>query len=311
MHLDLDPAVLKLALVCCALATAIAVIFAARGWWKAWEARRQAQSELSPVSKEDEAVAIGEIPGQKKIPLAGLARLMRPKSGEELSALRLNLAQAGMRSPEAIALFGVVRGISVIVGAFLFLVLIIGSGFNSGGMLLGCFFLLGGLYVPKFWLNSKIQARQDILSLSLPPTLDLLVTCIEAGLGLEQALDRVATEIVMSDPIMAEELSVVVGEIRAGLSVGGAFRKLSERVTSDEVRNLSNVIAQSAALGAALGRTLRDYATSARRRRELALEETAGKITARLTLPLTICLLPSSMLAMMGPAVVIVINTMF
>jgi tight adherence protein C len=134
---------------------------------------------------------------------------------------------------------------------------------------------------------------------------------MEAGLGLEQALARVAGEIGFSDPEMAEELSVVVGEMRAGLSVGDAFRKLADRVTADEVRNLTNVIVQSATLGAALGRTLREYSASARRRRVLALEESAGKVAAGLTLPLTMCLLPSAILAMLGPAVVIIIRTLF
>ena len=122
---------------------------------------------------------------------------------------------------------------------------------------------------------------------------------------------RVAEEIDFSDPEMSEELSVVIGEMRAGLTTASAFKKLSDRVTSDEVRNLTNVIIQSATLGAALGRTLREYASSARRKRELALEELAGKVTAGLTLPLTLCLLPSAVIAMLGPAVVIVINSLF
>jgi len=134
---------------------------------------------------------------------------------------------------------------------------------------------------------------------------------MEAGLGLEQALARVAAEIGFSDPEMSEELAVVVGEIRAGLSISASFKKLADRVTSDELRNMSNVVIQSAALGASLGPTLREYAASARRRRELALEESAGKVTAGLTLPLTLCLLPSAVIAILGPAVVMVLNSMF
>lgn len=296
----MDPTTLMLATGACALAMCITVAFAVR----AFLAGRAAEDD----GPAPEAERMAEPDGRR---FTGIARLMRPDSPAELSLLRSKLAQAGLRSPDAIDLFGVTRGISMLVGVGLFLVLASSTGFGAGGMFLGTMVLTAAAFGPKVWLNLKAQTRQEALALSLPPTLDLLVTCMEAGLGLEQALSRVANEIDRSDPEMAEELSVVVGELSAGLSTGAAFRKLSERVTSDELRNLSNVIVQSSSLGASLGRTLREYASSARRRRELTLEEVAGKVTAGLTLPLTLCLLPSAVLAMLGPAVVIIAETLF
>ena len=103
---------------------------------------------------------------------------------------------------------------------------------------------------------------------------------------------------------MADELLLVVGEIKAGLTVGASFRKLSERLAPGEFRSLCTVVIQSASLGSPLGRALKEYSQNARTRRSLSLEEKAGKVTASLTLPLTICLLPSTILVILGPAVV-------
>lgn len=242
---------------------------------------------------------------------AALGRLVRPQTNEELSELRLTLARAGLRNQEAVDLYSVSRVLALLASVCVFSLWVWAVGFDGFGLLFGSVLLGLGYFGPVLWLRGRTSTRQEALSEQLPPTLDLLVTCMEAGLGLEQALSRVASEIGFSDPEMADELSVVVAELKAGLSVGEAFRKLADRVESDEVRNLSGVIIQSATLGASLGRTLREYASSARRRRMLSLEESAGKVTARLTLPLTMCLLPSAVIAMLGPAVVIVFRTLF
>ena len=149
-----------------------------------------------------------------------------------------------------------------------------------------------------------MKERQEAIQRSLPPTLDLLVTCMEAGLNLEGALDRVSREMLVSDPELSEEFQVILRELGAGLSVSAAFKKFASRVKGDDLKNLSNVIIQSVTLGSSLGRALREYASTARRRREFKLEEEAGKVAAKLTLPLTVCLLPSSMIAMLAPAIV-------
>ncbi|MBU0550936.1 type II secretion system F family protein [Myxococcota bacterium] len=290
-----------------ALATALSVHLAVSGFFKARDVSPEEAAALAAEAARERAA-------QKSQGLArytGLAQIMRPKTVEDLNQMRTQLSQAGMRSQDAINLFSVIRILSLFGGLGLFLVLLFATGAHPFALIGGALLLLISFMAPGIWLRGRISQRQDAINLSLPPTLDLLVTCIDAGLGLEQALARVAGEMGHSDPEIAEELSIVVGETRAGLSVSAAFRKLSERITSDEVRNLSNVIIQSSTMGAALGRTLREYASSARGKREMVLEEVAGKVTAGLTLPLTMCLLPSAVIAMLGPAVVIVIDTMF
>lgn len=304
----MEPETLKLAIMASGAATLLTVILACRAFLRGREARAEAALEAAKAIAEADAHA-GEIQGLARF--RGLASIMRPKTVEELTEMRRELSRAGMRANDAVAFFSVVRAISMLVGGGLFLLLVGGTALDPAALLLGSIVLGFAFLGPKWWLRLQVNARQEALNRSLPPTLDLLVTCMEAGLGLEHAVARVAAEIGYSDPEMAEELAVVVGELRAGLSIAATFKKLADRVTSDEVRNMSNVIIQSASLGASLGRTLREYASSSRRRRELALEELAGKVTAGLTLPLTLCLLPSAVLAILGPAVVMVMNSVF
>ena len=236
--------------------------------------------------------------------LKPLAQLLQPSEQGELNRLRMQLSYAGMRRSESLELFNSVRA-----GVLLFSLLLIGimltlKPMSQGLMMSAVLTFAGAYYLPMLWLGSKVSARQEAIQRSLPPTLDLLVTCMEAGLNLEGALDRVSREMSTSDPELSEEFRVILRELNAGLSVSAAFKKFADRVQGDDLKNLSNVIIQSVTLGSSLGRALREYAATARRRREFKLEEEAGKVAAKLTLPLTVCLLPSSMIAMLAPAIV-------
>jgi tight adherence protein C len=289
-----------------ALATGIAVVSACRGYMR-WRAESEAPPLPEELAPEDEGGVLLE--GGDSNRYGALGRAFRPTEPEEMSALRRQLSQAGRRGEAEVEIYSAIRAGTMLVGALFFLLLVVtlkAKGLLFGGLVLGCAY-----FGPVLWLRSRVKGRQHRLSLALPSALDLLVTCMEAGLGLEHALARVAGEIGISEAEMADELSMVVGEIRTGLSVGASFRKLASRVTSDEMRALCTVVVQSAGLGAPLGRALREYAASARRRRILALDETAGRITASLTLPLTLCLLPAAILAILGPAVVMISKTIF
>ncbi|MEZ4470461.1 MAG: type II secretion system F family protein [bacterium] len=303
----MDPEVLPIAVGVAFLCMCMAVIFAARAFLAGRaQAAEEAEERAAAGAREDASAAAAS--GMR---FGAMANVMRPKTLDELTETRKRLARAGMRSQEAVDLFSVIRLLSLLGGTGLFLFFLIAAGLTGGTLIFGALLIGLGFYGPQLWLRMRTSARQEKLARSLPPTLDLLVTCMEAGLNLEQAMDRVAREVDYSDPEMAEELAVVVGELRAGLSISAAFKKFADRVVSDEIRNLTNVIIQSASMGASLGRTLREYSSSARRRRELGLEEKAGKVTAGLTLPLTLCLLPSIILAMLGPAVVLIVRSMF
>ncbi|MFZ4738938.1 MAG: type II secretion system F family protein [Bradymonadia bacterium] len=290
-----------------ALATAGAVVFAVRAWMRG----RQADAEQAELDAARAASDAQEAAREAAVARYGaLAELMRPRTLAELSELKRRLARAGLRSEQAVELYSVARGISVLVGFVATAGLMLFSALSDLDLLLASLSLLCGYYLPEWWLKSRTTVRQEAIAEALPATLDLLVTCMEAGLGLEQALARVAREIAHSELEMAEELSIVVAEIRAGLAVPEVFRKLADRVTSDDMRNMCNVIGQASQLGASLGRSMREYAASARRRRSLGLEEVAGKVTAKLTLPLTLCLMPAALLVILGPAVVMIFDSL-
>ncbi len=301
----MDPETLRMATLASAAATLLTVVLACRAFLRGRLARREAAQEAAQAIAEADAHA-GESQGLARY--KGLANVLRPKTVEELSQQRRQLARAGMRNNDAVSFYSVLRLITLFAGAALGVALLSGGGFSIDSLFVANVLFGLSFLGPGWWLRVRIKNRQAALARSLPPTLDLIVTCMEAGLGLEQAMARVTAEIDYSDPEMSEELAVVVGEMRAGLSVAATFKKFADRVTSDEVRNLSQVIIQSAALGAPLGPTLREYASSARRRRELGLEESAGKIAAGLTLPLTLCLLPSAVITILGPAALMVIK---
>ena len=236
--------------------------------------------------------------------LKPLAQLLQPTELKELNLLKTRLSYAGMRRAENFELFNSVRAGLLLISLMILAVVATLNPMTQGLLMSLVFAFAGAYYLPILWLNSKVNTRQEAIQRSLPPTLDLLVTCMEAGLNLEGALDRVSREMSMSDPELSEEFRVIIRELNAGLSVSGAFKKFAERVRGDDLKNLCNVIIQSVTLGSSLGRALREYSATARRRREFRLEEEAGKVAAKLTLPLTICLLPSSMIAMLAPAIV-------
>ena len=290
-----------------ALAMIISVHLAVKTWLKSRE------SEMEEI--EEDPYQFGNLHPQDGASIftsrfSSLAQILRPTEVSELNALRQQLHFAGYRRSEAPELYTAFRTTCLLIGIILIGVLFTFKTVDSGLIRLASLVLLIAFFAPKWWLKLKINQRQEAISLSLPPTLDLLVTCMEAGLNLEQAIDRVSREISLTDEELADELQVVVQELNAGLSMGASFKKLSQRVTSEDLRNLCNVIIQSVALGASLGRAMREYASSARRKRELKLEEDAGQVTARLTLPLTICLLPSAMIAMLTPAVVTIMKSL-
>jgi tight adherence protein C len=176
------------------------------------------------------------------------------------------------------------------------------------GGLLGLLLAMGGLLIgivgPARLARMQAADRRDAVARSLPPAVDLLTTCIEAGLSLEQAIARVGREISGHSPVLADELSLTAGELEAGVSLPDALRRMARRVGLDDLSALCGVIAQAHGLGAPIGSTLREYAQAARTSRMSMLEERAGKLAAQLTIPLATCLLPAAMLIIIGPAVI-------
>lgn len=231
-----------------------------------------------------------------------LAERMLPTSQAELELLVENLSAAGRRERDAVTRFTEERVAALFLGSGLSLLCFLAIG-NIFGLLLGVSVLYLGVAGPHRKLRTVAAYRQERILQGLPGAVDLLTTCVDAGLSLQQALVRVAREIGKSHPILAEELQLSAGEIDAGVPVPDALRRLSRRVRLDELAALCGVIAQAHGLGAPIGRTLQDYAETSRRQRMSQLEERAGRLAAQLVLPLALFLLPAALLTIIGPSV--------
>jgi len=231
-----------------------------------------------------------------------LALRMLPSSKAELDLLTETLAAAGRRERDAVARFAEERVVTLVLSTAAAVVAFTAIG-NLFGLVVGLGAVLYGVLGPHRKLRAVAAHRQDRIIQALPGTVDLLTTCVDAGLSLQHALARVAREIGHAHPILAEELNVTASEVDAGVPMADALRRLSRRVRVDELSALCGVIAQAHGLGAPIGRTLQDYAETSRRQRMSMLEERTGRLAAQMVLPLALFLLPAALLTIIGPSV--------
>ncbi len=235
------------------------------------------------------------------------------KDDADRSKLEKSLRDAGFESPSAPAIFFVVRFGLAIGLPFVFL---IGQTFRSNPMtglplIFVALFLCGiSLILPQAAVDRMAQGRRDQLEREFPDALDLMVVCVEAGLGIEAAFVRVGEEVVESHPRIAAEFEKVSQELRAGRSRGEALRNLGQRTGVDAVNSFATLLIQTDALGASVGQTLRVYSQEMRETRFLKAEEKAMRIPVLMTVPLVACILPVIITALLLPAIIDVIRTL-
>jgi len=169
---------------------------------------------------------------------------------------------------------------------------------------LALFGAAAGYVLPGFWLGRQITKRQKQIRNGLPDALDLMIVCIEAGSGIDQALMKASDELDISYPALAEELRLVTTEIRAGKPRLEAFKNFASRTKVDEVRSLVAMLVQTDRFGTSIALALRTHAEVSRTKRRQNAEERAAKIGVKLVFPLVFCLFPSLYVAILGPAVV-------
>jgi tight adherence protein C len=222
-----------------------------------------------------------------------------PKSPTEMSKLRRRLTAAGYRSLTAATLYGVAEMVLPFVfGGTMLLVF----GFSKWYVA-----LLGAavaFVIPSMWLGRKTTLRQKQIRNGLPDALDLMIVCIEAGSGIDQALVKTSDELDLSYPALAEELRLITTEVRAGKPRLEAFKNFASRTKVDEVRSLVAMLVQTDRFGTSIAQALRTHAEVSRTKRRQSAEERAAKIGVKLVFPLVFCLFPSLYVAILGPAVV-------
>ncbi|BCS89626.1 type II secretion system F family protein [Pseudodesulfovibrio sediminis] len=230
-----------------------------------------------------------------------------PTESEEIDKNRMRLVQAGLRKPDSLKIFqGVKGGLALLLGGgFLLLRYLFFPDMGMAAIGFGTVLLATlGVYGPEYWLSKKINQRKLALSDELPDALDLLVVCVESGMGLDQAVDRVCHEMRTSGPVISSEFKLLTLELRAGKARGQALRSLAERAGLDDLNSLTSLLIQADAFGISVGRTLRIYSDAMRTKRSQRAEEKAAKMPVLLLLPLVMFILPSLFVAILGPAII-------
>jgi tight adherence protein C len=228
--------------------------------------------------------------------------------------LRARLIAAGYDSPAAPKVFTLVRLLLTLGFPIAYLLLSYSSGSVGSPLKLyaiGSLLALVGLYLPNLILSAKADRRKQQLVNAFPDALDLMLVCVEAGLGLEAAFSKVGSEMTRSHPLMAKMLATLVLELRAGRSREDALRRMAERVQVDEIRAFATLLIQSSKLGSSIGQTLRVYATEMREQRRMRAEEKAHRLPVLLSIPLVAFLLPVMIGVLMLPAMIRVMRQIF
>lgn len=225
-----------------------------------------------------------------------------PRSPKEVSVVEKRLMRGGYRDPSAVRIF---YGAKVLLPLTLVLLLTVtGLGRNNAFFVYALALGLGFL-APDFWLGRHIKARHLNIRLGLPDFLDLAVVCIEAGLSLDQAMMRSMDELKISHPEIADELSLVILEQRAGRLRPDAWKNLAERVDIDVMRALVSAINQADQFGTSVAKILRVQADTLRTQRRQNVEEAAAKTAVKLVFPLVLFIFPSIFVVTVGPAIII------
>jgi tight adherence protein C len=235
-----------------------------------------------------------------------------PSSEAEVASLRADLIRAGFRSEGALPVFYGVR-IVVTLGMLVLCIMIETKMADNPVMRLGLMAsgIAAGWILPRFFLEKKVAKRQETLRLSLPDALDLLVVSIEAGLGLDQAIQHVARELYGSHPELSDELSLVTLEMRHGKRRSEALRNFAERTGEAEFRKLVAILVQNDRFGTSMGESLRTHSDFLRVRRRQEAEERAGKVGVKLVFPIFFFILPSMLIVAAGPGLLQVFKYLF
>jgi tight adherence protein C len=242
-----------------------------------------------------------------------ISKLSAPEEGFEKSSVRLRFLHAGIRgSTAATAFFGSKTLLTLGLPLLGFVGLaLVGSPLKGNSLLLAMLVLAAvGYYGPNLVLSSMVKARQRDIFESFPDALDLMTVCVEAGLGTEAAMIRVAEDLQFKSPALAEEMRIVNLELRAGADRERALRNLAIRTGVEEVDGFVTMISQAERFGTSIAASLRIHSDMLRTRRRQRAEEAAAKIALKLLFPLIFCIFPALMVALMGPAMIQVYRVM-
>lgn len=241
-----------------------------------------------------------------------LAKSLTPTSEKELSKLRQSLVEAGFRSETAPVTYLALRAIVALIflaiggGGSLFL-----YGFSSAAALRTFFVGAVGFYLPILVLSQLGRRRKQQIFYGLPDALDLMVVCVEAGLGLDQAMRRVATEMKKSYRIIADEFGMCNLHLQMGRARNQVLSDLGARTGVDDLRALASILIQADKFGSSVATALRVQSDSMRVKRHQVAEEKAAKTAVKLIFPLVLFIFPGIFVVLVGPAGIQMVREMF
>ena len=271
-------------------------------------------ARAAAIDRRVEELAFGREPDAEEKPrMQSLVAMLKrvgeraPKSPRELGNLRLRLVQAGYRRDEALTIF---FGIRVAFALALFALMASGLIVKTNMIL-----ALGGLglgyILPGMLLARLAKRRAHRIRLSLADMLDLMVVSVEAGLGLDQALSRVGTELAFAYPELADELRLINLELRAGKPRSEALRNLADRTGVDDLSSIVTMLIQTDKFGTSIAQSLRVASETLRTKRRQRAEEAAAKTGVKMVFPLVLCIFPSIWVVTIGPAAIRFITVLF
>lgn len=243
--------------------------------------------------------------GGKDERLDRFAQYLEPQNQDEFSAAQMTMVRAGYRSKGAVQTFHFAQFALGILGLLLgtFYVLLSGGGSAQSSILSVLIPGFVGYYLPKYWVQRRVQTREEEITSGFPDALDLMLVCVEAGQSLDQAIIKVSTEIRSSYPALAEEFEIVAYEMKAGKDKTKVLRDMGERVGIQDVNSFVTTLIQSATFGTSIAEALRVYAGEMRDKRVMRAEEKANKLPTKLTLGTMVFCLPPLLIILIGPSV--------
>lgn len=241
------------------------------------------------------------------------SKLSVPEEGWEKSSLRTRFMNAGWRNPAAATLYFAAKSVLALLLPAIVAGVIVGMHKPVPGQKFLLFLLAAaafGYYLPNVVLGRIAGRRQREIFETIPDALDLLTVCVEAGLSLERALIKVAGEIHIKSLVLAQELQLVLMEMRAGFTKEKALRNFALRSGVEDVDTLVAMLIQSERFGTSMGDSLRVHSDNLRSKRRLLAEESAAKIGLKLLFPLIFCIFPTLLMVLMGPACIQISRTL-
>ena len=246
--------------------------------------------------------------GDRNDKLNKFAHFLEPQDKEQMSAARLKMMRAGYRSKNSVRMFHAMQfllGIGMLLVGLLYTYLLSRTQQLETQMIVICTVLpaAAGYYLPQYWVQRRLQTRQQKITEGFPDALDMMLVCVEAGQSLDQSIARVAKEIGVAYPDLSEEFDIVSQEVRAGKERVMVMRDMSERVGLPDITSFVTTMIQSATFGTSIAEALRVYSAEMRDKRVMRAEEKANTLPTKLTLGTMMFTVPPLMIILIGPSV--------